>query len=55
MSGSYKCPLGWNCWAPAGNTAITIYMQRYPVTAPDMNSILLPFLVVTFFPTWNLG
>ena len=43
MSGTYKCPVGWNYWAPAGNTSTNTCMEKDPVTAPDTSSISLHF------------
>ena len=37
MSGTYKCPIGWASQASEGNKTINTYLEKDPVTAPDMS------------------
>ena len=43
MSGPYKCTVDRNYWALVRNTTMNTYLEKYPVTFPDMNSVFNPF------------
>ena len=49
MSGPYKCPLGWACWALVGNTTIKTHLEGELVKSTDSSRIIISFYLWLLF------
>ena len=49
MSGPYKYPVGWTCWAPVGNPTIKTYLEGELVKTTDSNRIIISFYLWLLF------
>ena len=49
MSGPYKCPVGWACWALVGNTTIKTHLEGELVKSTDSNRIIISFYLWLLF------